>query len=111
MSTKRRDVGTLLFVAYSSASRSRRSSGTGTTPTLGSTVQNGKFAASALADDSELNRVLLPTLGKPTMPHENPILLRWTRGLCGPAPRLYHMPGSRVVRRASGAGWDRLPGL
>src|SRR5215510_5586778 len=44
-------------------------------PTFGSTVQNGKFAASALAFERELNRVLLPTLGNPTMPHENPIEL------------------------------------
>jgi hypothetical protein len=36
-------------------------------------VQNGKFAASALAFDSELNKVLLPTFGRPTIPQEKPI--------------------------------------
>jgi hypothetical protein len=50
-----------------------RGSGTGTMPTLGSMVQNGKFAASAFAFDSELNRVLLPTFGRPTIPQEKPI--------------------------------------
>jgi len=36
---------------------------------LGSMVQNGKFALCALALDKQLNRVDLPTLGSPTMPH------------------------------------------
>jgi len=39
------------------------------TPTFGSIVQNGKFAACALAFDKQLNRVDLPTLGSPTIPH------------------------------------------
>ena len=46
-----------------------RSSGTVMTPTLGSMVQNGKFADCAFALDRQLKRVDLPTLGKPTMPH------------------------------------------
>ena len=47
----------------------RRSSGTETTPTLGSIVQNGKFAASALAFATRaLKRVDFPTLGSPTIP-------------------------------------------
>jgi len=46
------------------------SSGTGTTPTLGSIVQNGKFAAWALLEFVRaLKSVDLPTLGKPTIPH------------------------------------------
>ena len=49
---------------------SSRWSGTGTTPTLGSIVQKGKFAAWALLEFvSALNKVDLPTLGKPTIPH------------------------------------------
>ena len=44
----------------------RRGSGTGTTPTLGSMVQNGKFSASILAPVSALYRVDLPTLERPT---------------------------------------------
>src|SRR3954464_11108411 len=43
-------------------------------PTFGSIVQNGKLAASALALESELKSVLLPTLGRPTMPQEKPIV-------------------------------------
>ena len=39
------------------------------TPTLGSIVQKGKFAACALALDRQLKRVDLPTLGSPTIPH------------------------------------------
>jgi energy-coupling factor transporter ATP-binding protein EcfA2 len=51
-----------------SASRCSRASGTATTPTFGSIVQNGKFAASAPAWDTALKSVDLPTLGSPTMP-------------------------------------------
>ncbi|CDS93437.1 hypothetical protein FM120_22765 [Sphingobacterium faecium PCAi_F2.5] len=39
------------------------------TPTFGSIVQKGKFAACALALDKQLNSVDLPTLGNPTIPH------------------------------------------
>jgi len=39
------------------------------TPTLGSIVQNGKLAASALVLEIALNNVDLPTLGNPTIPH------------------------------------------
>ena len=46
------------------------SSGTGTIPTLGSIVQNGKFSAWAFLDAvNALNKVDLPTFGKPTIPH------------------------------------------
>ena len=43
-------------------------------PTFGSIVQKGKFCASALADDKELKSVLLPTFGRPTIPHEKPMV-------------------------------------
>ncbi|GAC38037.1 hypothetical protein GPSY_2417 [Paraglaciecola psychrophila 170] len=56
------------------ASLSKRKSGTGTTPVLGSIVQNGKFAASIPALVNALKSVDFPTLGKPTMPHLKPIL-------------------------------------
>src|SRR6185437_13327890 len=45
------------------------SSSTLITPTLGSILQNGKLAACALAFDKQLNKVDLPTLGSPTIPH------------------------------------------
>jgi hypothetical protein len=38
-------------------------------PTLGSIVQNGKFAACAFALLKQLNKVDFPTLGNPTIPH------------------------------------------
>ena len=56
-----------------SASRASRSSGTFTTPTFGSIVQNGKFAACAFALERQLKSVDFPTLGRPTMPHCKPI--------------------------------------
>jgi hypothetical protein len=40
---------------------------------LGSIVQKGKFAACAFALDRQLNKVDLPTLGSPTIPHFNDI--------------------------------------
>src|SRR6187399_610920 len=73
MSTKRIVVGTVLSVLYNALNWSSRSSGTGTTPTLGSMVQNGKFCACAFALESALNKVLLPTFGKPTTPSEKPM--------------------------------------
>ena len=62
-------VGTTRLGLSISASRMSRSSGTVMTPTLGSIVQKGKFAACALALDRQLKRVDLPTLGSPTIPH------------------------------------------
>jgi hypothetical protein len=44
------------------------------TPTLGSIVQKGKFAACALALDKQLNNVDFPTLGSPTIPHFNAMI-------------------------------------
>ena len=55
------------------------SSGTGTTPTLGSIVQNGKFSACALLEFVRaLNKVDLPTFGNPTIPHLKLIYLLLT---------------------------------
>ena len=57
-----------------SASFEMRSSGTETSPTFGSIVQNGKFAACAAAVRvSALKRVDLPTFGSPTIPHLKPM--------------------------------------
>ena len=44
-------------------------SGTIVEPTLGSMVQNGKFALCAFPELTQLKRVDFPTLGSPTMPH------------------------------------------
>ena len=52
-----------------SVSTSRRLSGTEVEPTLGSIVQNGKFALWALPELTQLNKVDFPTLGSPTIPH------------------------------------------
>lgn len=41
---------------------------------LAGAVQNGKLAASIPALVSALNRVDFPTLGKPTIPHLNPMI-------------------------------------
>src|SRR5690554_1810768 len=54
---------------------SSRGSGMGTIPLFGSMVQNGKFSALMPALVSALNRVDLPTLGSPTIPQLNPILV------------------------------------
>ena len=67
-------AGTILPGCTISASFVSLSSGTVITPTLGSIVQNGKLAACALALDRQLNKVDLPTLGKPTIPHFNAIV-------------------------------------
>jgi hypothetical protein len=74
MSTNSIEVGTTFCGWTIAASAARRGSGTGTTPTFGSIVQNGKLAAAMPALVSALNRVDLPTLGRPTMPHLMPML-------------------------------------
>ena len=53
-------VGTIRWGCTNSASAFRRSSGTVITPTLGSIVQKGKFAACAFAFDKQLKSVDLP---------------------------------------------------
>ena len=58
------------FDADTLAKFSNLLSGTSTKPMFGSIVQNGKFAACALFElVNALNRVDLPTLGNPTIPH------------------------------------------
>lgn len=73
ISTNSTAVGISFCGLTISASSFRRGSGTGTTPTLGSIVQNGKLAAAMPALVKALNRVDLPTLGRPTMPHLIPM--------------------------------------
>ena len=48
---------------------SNLSSGNSTIPWLGSIVQKGKFSAAIFDAVRALNKVDLPTLGKPTIPH------------------------------------------
>ena len=74
ISTNSMVVGRIRCGLTISASLSRRGSGIGTTPVFGSMVQKGKLAASIPALVSALNRVDLPTLGKPTIPHLNPMI-------------------------------------
>src|SRR5690348_1067561 len=69
MSTNSTEAGMIFCGCTMSASCARRGSGTGTTPTFGSIVQNGKFAAAMPALVRALKSVDLPTLGRPTMPH------------------------------------------
>ena len=53
-------------------------------------VQNGKFALCAFALDKQLNRVDLPTLGSPTMPHFRAMVKRFGSAKIAPrAPPLY----------------------
>src|SRR5690606_10243198 len=73
MSTNSMVVGTTRWGFTISASLVSRGSGMATTPALGSMVQNGKFSAPIPALVSALNRVDLPTLGRPTMPQLNPM--------------------------------------
>ena len=83
MSTKVIRVGMICLEWAIAANRSSLASGTATSPTLGSMVQNGKFAACAAAVRvSALNKVDLPTLGRPTIPILKPMIqpsLRYTR--------------------------------
>ena len=73
ISTISQVAGTMRPGCTNSANLVSRSSGTVITPTLGSIVQKGKFAAWAFALDKQLNKVDLPTLGSPTIPHFNDI--------------------------------------
>jgi hypothetical protein len=75
MSTKVIRAG-IIFAEFAICARlARRASGTLTSPTLGSIVQNGKFAACAEAVlVSALNKVDLPTFGKPTIPIRKPMM-------------------------------------
>src|ERR1700753_2244458 len=75
ISTKVSRVGMICADLAIAESLSSRESGTATSPTFGSMVQNGEVAGCAAAVSvSALNSVDLPTLGNPTIPHLNPIL-------------------------------------
>jgi hypothetical protein len=63
-------AGTLLAGWCLSQSTSKRSSGTRTRAVDGSIVQNGKFSAATFCEQSTLNVVDFPTLGRPTSPAE-----------------------------------------
>ena len=76
MSTISTVAGTVRLGCSISTNLLRRSSGTVMTPTLGSIVQKGKLADCALAFDKQLNKVDLPTLGSPTIPHCSDIYYR-----------------------------------
>ena len=91
MSTNSVAAGTTRADFARAPMRRRRSSHTGTDPTLRSMVQNGKLAASAPALVSALNSVDLPTFGSPTMPQRKPISRRPPRrsgraGATSPGP-------------------------
>lgn len=75
MSTNSIVVGSTRSGLTISASAARRASGIGTIPLFGSMVQNGKFSAAMPDLVSALNRVDLPTLGRPTMPQLNPMMI------------------------------------
>src|ERR1700756_5237774 len=62
-------AGTTLLGFTRSSNFNNLSSGTFITPRFGSIVQKGKLAAWAFAFDRQLNKVDLPTLGNPTIPH------------------------------------------
>src|SRR5438132_11354682 len=62
-------VGVTFFDLEISASFFSRGSGTVTSPTFGSIVQNGLFSAGALCVRvTALNNVDFPTFGRPTIP-------------------------------------------
>ena len=74
MSTNVIRAGITCFDLAISASFASRASGTDTSPTFGSIVQNGKFAACAAAVRvSALKSVDFPTFGSPTMPVLKPM--------------------------------------
>src|SRR5690554_882376 len=101
MSTKLMRAGCTLIDLPISASLSSRASGTETSPTLGSMVQNGKLAAWAAAVRvSALKRVDLPTLGRPTMPILKPM---------GNAPEFVSLHFVRIGREVN--AWRGKAGL
>ncbi len=75
MSTNSMVVGRTRSGLTISAKGPKRGSGTATIPVLGSMVQNGKFSAAMPDLVKALNRVDLPTLGKPTIPQLNPMMM------------------------------------
>ncbi len=68
MSTNSTIAGIVFLDALIALSLSKRASGTATTPTDGSIVQNGKFSAGTAFSVRALKSVDLPTFGRPTIP-------------------------------------------
>src|SRR5699024_1997862 len=68
ISTKDTVAGKMRSEPKISARRPKRGSGSSTNPTVGSIVAKGEFAAKIAEQDRALNKVDLPTLGKPTIP-------------------------------------------
>ena len=69
MSTISTVAGMTLFGLQRLSRTSSLLSGTIVDPIFGSIVQKGKFALCAFPELTQLKRVDLPTLGRPTMPH------------------------------------------
>src|SRR4029077_3607850 len=75
MSTNEMRVGMISADLARTASFSSRGSGTAISPTFGSVMPKWSFAACAAAVCvSALKSVDLPTFGRPTMPHLNPMI-------------------------------------
>src|SRR5699024_816398 len=68
MSTNETVAGSSFWLPNTFASSASRGSGSGTTPTLGSMVADGQFAAWTSARVRAWKRGDLPTLGRPTIP-------------------------------------------
>ena len=98
MSTIFTDAGMTLSVWMNRWMVSRLASGTAATATLGSMVQKGKFPSCAPAAVRALNRVLLPTLGKPTIPQET--LMRAERIASRRPPGSAQLPGPARARQS-----------
>ena len=75
MSTISTVAGIVRFGWQMSVRTSSRRSGTFVKPTFGSIVQKGKLALWAREELTQLNKVDLPTFGKPTIPHFSDIML------------------------------------
>ena len=106
MSTNSMVVGRTRLGLTISASASRRVSGIGTIPVLGSMVQKGKFSAAIPDLVSALNRVDLPTLGRPTMPQLNPMVFPLGKESGLLAVQVFHravpFPGEDIRQHAEG---------
>src|SRR2546427_5636628 len=74
MSRNSMEVGVVFRDLKICVSRVSRSSGTIATPTLASTVENGKLATRALPPTSALKIVDFPTLGSPMIPQFSAML-------------------------------------
>jgi hypothetical protein len=73
MSTTAICAGTIFCVGMNPAIFARRSSGTFTVPGIGAVVLNMKLLRAASVSVIAEKSVVLPELGRPTMPQERPI--------------------------------------